>query len=273
MLFTEFTQKMVEELNATGTGSFKSQDITRSSGETYCGIVCSGSGEGVSVSPVIHADALYKEYIDGASFESLLDKAKNISRQQPRGMNLAPTDITSWYKVKDFIYPRLVPDTGINRSATHVRRADLLVQFAVRVFVDSDGLGEALVRDELLDTWNVSLEELEAVAFDNLAKDEFKIDTFMGQLNVLTNKYKVKGAVEMLNPVAMAEVIDKLGDVYILPSSVDEVILMPKDQVDDVNFLKGMVQQVNDTAVEEKDLLSYNIYEYDKENETVVVVA
>ena len=64
---------------------------------------------------------------------------------------------------------------------------------------------------------------------------------------------------------AIAEALEY--DLYILPSSVNEVLLVRASELEDgVDELKEMVRDANETVVAEKDILSYNVYHYDKEH-------
>ena len=47
---------------------------------------------------------------------------------------------------------------------------------------------------------------------------------------------------------------------FILTSSVHEVIAIPESRIDDVQFLKEMVVDVNSTQVDVRDRLSDNVY-------------
>ena len=88
---------------------------------------------------------------------------------------------------------------------------------------------------------------------------------------VLTNQQKSKGAVMAINPKTMDRNTAKLGDVYVIPSSVDETLIVPKSAVDDVQQLVDMVRQVNANEVKPEDQLSNNIYEYDSETHTLKI--
>ena len=77
----------------------------------------------------------------------------------------------------------------------------------------------------------------------------------------LSNTRNYYGASLMVDPVKMLEYKEEIGgDYYIIPSSVHEVLLVDKNQCNDVQFLVDMVSSVNPT-VSEKDRLSNNIYE------------
>lgn len=85
---------------------------------------------------------------------------------------------------------------------------------------------------------------------------------------ILTNQKEVDGAVYFMSPEVVGAIAEALeDDLYILPSSVNEVLLVRASELEDgVDELKEMVRDVNETIVSEKDILSYSVYHYDKEN-------
>lgn len=85
---------------------------------------------------------------------------------------------------------------------------------------------------------------------------------------ILTNQKEVDGAIYFMSPEVVGAIAEALeDDLYILPSSVNEVLLVRASELEDgVDELKAMVRDVNETIVAEKDILSYNVYHYDKEH-------
>ena len=85
---------------------------------------------------------------------------------------------------------------------------------------------------------------------------------------ILTNQKEVDGAIYFMSPEVVGAIAEALeDDLYILPCSVNEVLLVRASEVrDGVDGLKAMVRDVNETVVAEKDILSYNVYHYDKEH-------
>ena len=78
---------------------------------------------------------------------------------------------------------------------------------------------------------------------------------------ILTNQKEVDGAIYLMSPEVVGAIAEALeDDLYILPCSVNEVLLVRASE------LKEMVRDVNETVVSEKDILSYSVYYYDKEN-------
>lgn len=85
---------------------------------------------------------------------------------------------------------------------------------------------------------------------------------------ILTNQKEVDGAIYFMSPEVVGAIAEALeDDLYILPSSVNEVLLVRASELEDgVDKLKEMVRDANETVVAEKDILSYNVYYYDKEH-------
>ena len=85
---------------------------------------------------------------------------------------------------------------------------------------------------------------------------------------ILTNQKEVDGAFYLMSRELVGAIAEMLeDDLYILPSSVNEVLLVRASEVrDGVDGLKAMVRDVNETIVAEKEILSYNVYHYDKEH-------
>ena len=85
---------------------------------------------------------------------------------------------------------------------------------------------------------------------------------------ILTNQKEVDGAIYFMSPEVVGAIAEALeDDLYILPSSVNEVLLVRASELEDgVDELKEMVRDANETVVAEKDILSYNVYHYDKKH-------
>ena len=92
-----------------------------------------------------------------------------------------------------------------------------------------------------------------------------------GLMYVISNSIGVNGAVSMLYEDELQKLAEKLGsDLYILPSSLHEVIAVPS-HLGELEQLAEMVHQVNMTTVDLKDRLSNQVYHYDKELRTLTL--
>lgn len=86
-------------------------------------------------------------------------------------------------------------------------------------------------------------------------------------LLVLTNSRRYLGASCILYGGLLAKYAGKLGgNLYILPSSIHEVILVPENRVESAEKLLDMVVDVNRTQLAPEEVLSDAVYYYDKES-------
>ncbi|MDF2540859.1 MAG: hypothetical protein K0S47_577, partial [Herbinix sp.] len=89
------------------------------------------------------------------------------------------------------------------------------------------------------------------------------------RMYVLSNNTGIYGAATLLYPGVLKEFVEKTGyDLFILPSSLHEIILVPVTSNDyRVEDLKSMVSEVNQNNVPREDILSNNVYRFSrKEN-------
>ena len=70
----------------------------------------------------------------------------------------------------------------------------------------------------------------------------------------------------------MEKIGEFLGNFYILPSSIHESIIVPASCALEASELIHMVRQVNETNVDPEELLSDNIYYYDKVEKSFAVI-
>lgn len=102
----------------------------------------------------------------------------------------------------------------------------------------------------------------ELASENNLPEDAFPAPNPQVKMYVVTNNSKLYGSAALLYPEAMDSLKGYLGDdFYILPSSKHELIAVDAEKRG-AQELVAMVKDVNNTQVEERDLLSYNVYHY-----------
>ena len=186
------------------------------------------------------------------------------------------------------------PDTL--RVAPHRRIADLVA--VVRSYLDFIPETPVLATYTLMEIYDVSEDELFETALKNTrTKSNFSCMP-IGQmivelasateamyqppdcfdcfddfgLYVLTNSRQMYGAGILALPELLAEMIKPLGKtVYILPSSIHEVLLLTLEM--DLQAVKEIVKSVNGTVVEPREVLSDSIYVLDPESLTLKIIA
>ena len=173
------------------------------------------------------------------------------------------------------------------------RFIDLAIVFYIRIDTGAFSTGSVVVTNEMLTRWNIGEERLYDDAYANtrdklgirLENIEAVLDEFMKKsgvsgdecarpapetaceysipMYVLSNDSRYFGASCMLYDEVLDEFSHKMGsDLFILPSSVHELIIIPDLNHEDPDHLIGIVRDVNDTQLEPVEILSDNIYRY-----------
>lgn len=88
---------------------------------------------------------------------------------------------------------------------------------------------------------------------------------------VLTNTERLNGAASLLYEGQLEKLAKILGEeYYVLPSSIHEVIIVPKSKVVDKNDLSHMVNEINQEHLQREEVLSNHAYYYDGLKEELV---
>ena len=81
------------------------------------------------------------------------------------------------------------------------------------------------------------------------------------EMYILSNPSKMFGAASVLDTETIPKVCDIMGDdVFIIPSSIHEVLVIPMSSDISLAALSAMVQQVNATQVPPEEVLSNHAY-------------
>ncbi len=170
----------------------------------------------------------------------------------------------------------------------HREFLDLAVIYRVTVGEDEFERDSFMVNKEICERYKISETELEYAAARNTEKLGFEILPMTSILNeikggqeevceynhniwVLTSTYNLNGATVMLYNEYFSRLAKNIGsDLYILPSSIHEVLAVPIDGIEP-SELKEIVSIVNSSDVPENEVLSENVYRYSlKENKLII---
>lgn len=101
-------------------------------------------------------------------------------------------------------------------------------------------------------------------------QEEMKKDIDRIPMYVLSNKQKYQGAACMFYPDVLKNFAKKLNcDLYILPSSIHEVILLPVTEDNSKEKLLDMVTEINRTQVEDCEVLADSVFCYKKDSDNI----
>lgn len=269
---TEFIEAMKDY--ASQYGEVVIQEINKP-GARYTGLMIKRKGP----TPVLNLDSLYHDcYIyeecDINECYKVVDKMLNAKLENAA---IAPDDILKWDKVKDRLYLRLF---GNVNDGIYRKMADLYIVPYIQVTTDDSGTTR--VTPELLNCWGVDEDEvfrvakinqetLRPVCVSSMAELLGLDDDPLG-LYVIGTKSGILGAAAILYNGVAKMVKDLIGDFYLLPASIHELIAVPKALGKDIESLVEMVGIVNGSEVEAEERLSNSVYEFDFNNNCLVKV-
>lgn len=93
---------------------------------------------------------------------------------------------------------------------------------------------------------------------------------------VSSNETSYNGSINMLYPDELRAISDiHEDDLYIIPSSIHEIILVPTSMLATYNLeeIREICMQVNKTSVKEDEVLSDTIYKYNRDTGYITVCA
>lgn len=248
---------------------------------------------GEKASPTIYLNEFYKELEEGKSILEITEKIKRIYEIHCKKIEFQVEEFKNYEKIKSKLAIRLV-----NYKENYVMLQDLpfrrFLDLALVCYVLIGKMGtntaSILVRQEHREIWKVSEETLFAQAIANtprllppelksinvLIQEAFSEQEVFGKedyqneeipMYVLTNTMHFNGAAAMLYRDVISDFAKELGvDFYILPSSIHEVILIPKVSDLEKQVLEQMVQEVNQEEVDQTERLSDCVYCYWRES-------
>lgn len=175
-------------------------------------------------------------------------------------------------------------------NVPHDRMEDLAVVYRFVIESSEDGRASILVTNNLMDRMGVSHEQLRADALEN--SPEIRPVVIMGMNEVMKEMmgpevYEVFGipddAEEKMyvatvpdknsgaGVIAYQDFMDQAaervgGDFFVLPSSINEILLVPDNGDMTADALRDMVKDVNAKEVSPEERLSDNVYHYDSKD-------
>ena len=245
---------------------------------------------GSNISPTIYMEEFYEKLVEGGSIEDIRDELADLYVYTvEKSPNVTFLDDFKLKNVKDRIAMRMVnyKDNREMLSETpHKKVDDLAVYYVVVVGCNKEGTACMTIRNTHQEMLGISTDELHQIAMGNTTKIFppvfMKIEDKLSQIEnnllvsedvgrnsgmfVLTNEIANFGAVNIMYPEIAEKIKEIIGsDYYVLPSTVHEMILVPKGEQVDARELGIMLREINGYMVDKEDRLSDHIYEMDFE--------
>jgi hypothetical protein len=254
--------------------------------------------EGKSFAPNIYLQPYYEAYKQGVGLNELTERLCRIYEESNTPIVNSDFDY-SFEMMKDHIIYRLISydrNQKLLEQVPHLNFMDLAITYHCLVRDDKDGIGTIRITNNHMKMWNKGVKEIHECAVANTQRlfpavinsmeevicgmlteegDHTLISSALleehkgkpSDMYILTNEKGINGAACILYPEVLGGFARNLdSDLYIFPSSIHEVILVPAVNLDTSRQYAGMVKEINDTQVAPEEVLSDHIYYYSRKS-------
>lgn len=288
-IIEEMLVNKVEERVGDGY-SVRIRDVGKNNGVSRTAMEFTERGD--CMGTLVYLDEIFSEEPSEADVDRIADQIAEIGCQEKPVDQAGVKKFLNWDYARSRLVVRLVNAKWNSESLKGIPHRDFLdleVTYSLLLNdYEESGMITASVTDQMFRLWGVSEEELYMTALENMRKRlpescrsiasviGIEEDENEAPLYVLSNSGGAHGAAALLYsdaPRKMAERND--CDVYILPSSVHEVLLLPANNLEGRNEAEmlAMVRTINRTQVERQDWLSDNIYRYCRTSGEIAVIS
>jgi len=260
-----------------------------------------------NIAPIIYLNDYFNDYQDGRELEEIITDVIGVCNRSSKSLPSINNDDFSWDNICNNVILRLVNydmNKELLKGIPHkIVLEDLAVTFHVLTGSNSEGIQSFCIKNELFDSFGISIDRLyksaltntmsylkasirevievitSMIASDNMDSVEYaelydrtNRDGRRGDMYVLTNNIGLYGATTMLYPDIIKGLADEFEcDLYILPSSVHEVLLVLDFGLEyNGDRLKEMVYNINREVLKSNDILSDSVYRYTRATNKIV---
>ena len=257
------------------------------------GISLLAQNENTMISPTLYINDMYEKYSKTGDLQATLREAAEAMDEAFREAEIPPLDIST---AKDNIIFQLVntmQNEDLLKKLPHRDFQDLSIIYRWVVGVEQQGISSVVINNHVAESLGMGEEQLFRAAAENtrrilppvvqsmneVMRDMFVADGMPKELAdlmigeqepemtmwVISNERKIEGAASMLYEDKLHSLAEKVGtDLYILPSSVHEVIAVSVE-MGEPEELARMVAEINMDQVDLSERLSNQVYHYDKD--------
>lgn len=270
-------------------GNITINHVIKNNGCEMDGLVIMEKGK--DIAPTIYLDSFYELYTNGENIKNIIRQIEVIYEQNKNNVTFDVNILKHFDTIKDKIVYKVVnyrSNEKLLEQVPHKRILDLAVVFYCLLDNEYGRSATALIYNNNLKNWNVTIDDVYKAALKNTPDllhskissmaalfekcgvnvdgEEVDLKDYVpSDMYVLTNESKLNGAACILYENVLYDFAQKLGaDLYILPSSVHEVILLPKLSMFEKDELVNMVKEVNTEGVAADEVLSDHVYEYNR---------
>ncbi len=287
MTYHQFVESVTEQINtllpeglrAEMHSSLKNNSISR------LGITITDSQ--VNISPTIYMEEFYQEYQQGFTLSEIVSTVLDIYHEIRFERSWEVNELREFASIQQHIVYKLIhkqENTLLLMDVPYIPYHDLAIVFHILFEIDGSGSGTILITNGMLSAWNVTVDDLYRAASVNtprllppnfntmhsvlcemLGTDCLDTDIAENHMYILTNSMKQFGASTILYRDLLEEIALELrDDFYLLPSSIHELIILPRRYSPSTEDLDRMIVEINETQISPDEVLSDHSYYYSR---------
>ncbi len=256
--------------------------------------------------PTLYLNYLYEEYEDGATIDEIIEEILFVSENYSKNKSFDYEALEDYELAKSHIACKLInreKNQKLLEGVPYKPFLDLAIVAYYLLEVEDGDFSTVTINQECLKKWGISGEKLIQEAMENTKellgeyisplssvlwdiynqREENKSleDDMMelmikeeGQppMFVVSNKPRVNGAINMLNLRFLKKLADAVeSDLYIIPSTVHEIILVPAKPDVSREELDRIILSINNEEIKPQDVLSDHSYIYRRDLNKIIL--
>lgn len=301
LVYEAFLMKVKDEAQkALGSGyALTLRRIPKNNGMVMDGLCIAKNNS--RIAPALYLNPFYEQYLRGRPVREITDEILRLyhSNQPPRELDCRLFE--DFNAVQSKIACRLIhcaSNQELLSQIPFIPWEDLALVFYLCIQEDERGLMTAMIYNQHLTAWKLSLEQLKTIAMKNTPQlfppVISSISCILEELSrefsfscdlplyppdsppfyVLTNSCGINGAVCMLYPQVLKNFAEGMEhDILILPSSIHEVLLLPDENDVPYENLINLVTSINQSEVPSHERLSNQVYRFSRSTNTLQAVS
>lgn len=298
MNFIKFMNIIRKEVSERFEGCVKIEEIEKNNGLVLHGLTIRIKES--NISPNIYLEPFYNDYLNGKKMDEVIEDICKIYSDNKINNSIDTSFFTNFDNVKSKIIYVLVNyemNKEFLKTVPHTKYMDLAFVYKCYLeeeFIES-GMATITINNNHLKLWDVASNEIHRLALENtpqllpcviqpiqniLSKlIGIDMEAFSQEdineiipMYILSNACNMYGAGCILYEDVLKKLADKLGsNLYILPSSIHETIILADTSDFIKNELMDMVQSVNETQLANEEILSNEVYYFSRAQGSIVI--
>ena len=280
--FERFTETVKAEMSKMLDGyEITEQTVTKLNDITLHGLTARRKGN--DTAPTLYLEGAYEAYCNGDSIKDIVTSMVNVILQsEPIAPITKAAELDmSIDNIREKLTARLIdPELNQEYLKTHpygYSGAGLVLVADINISEDY----RIVITNEMAEQYGLNMSEVFAIAIDNMEHRYPAILTnledalFGSDMNILDGNGELGsvgtlmasgtsgyGAIAIAYKGIADRIRDLIGDYYILPSSLHELIILRDSGEYNIADLKSMVTSANKTVVDDTDVLSNSVFHF-----------